>query len=180
MLYFWINKRPKFGQFYKATDIKWSAGPVKNHFFYFHPSKRDCSRLKGDCQRRADTGQPSKGPRFVYWCCPGVGKALSTENNPIRWMKVETTQLLFVQSTLNQSPNLSDRIQLVKFRFFIYSKLEPKISKIYRNLYISGKPRVWELTRCVYFRNTANTSEIMSWLGDMCFSLILMNVSYFL
>ena len=38
----------------------------KNHFFYFHPSKRDCSRLKGACQRRSDTGKPSKGSRFVY------------------------------------------------------------------------------------------------------------------
>ena len=51
--------------------------------FYFHPSKRDCSKLKGTCQQCGDTGQPSKGPKFVYWCCPGVGKALSTGNNPV-------------------------------------------------------------------------------------------------
>ena len=38
----------------------------RNHFVYFHPSKRDCSRLKGACQRHADTGQPSKGSKFVY------------------------------------------------------------------------------------------------------------------
>ena len=29
----------------------------RNHFFYFHPSKQNCSGLKGACQRRADTGQ---------------------------------------------------------------------------------------------------------------------------
>ena len=31
---------------------------IKNHSFYFRLSKRDCSGLKGACQRRADTGQP--------------------------------------------------------------------------------------------------------------------------
>ena len=94
-------------------------------------------------------------------------------------MKIETTQLLFVQSMLNRSTDLSGRIKLAKFGF-VYSQLEPKINKIYRNLYISGKPRVLELTRCVYFRNTANTSEIMSWFSDVCVSLILVNVSYFI
>ena len=95
-------------------------------------------------------------------------------------MKIETTEPLFVQSILNRSSDLSGRIKLVKFKLFIYSKLEPKINKIYRNLYISGQPRVRELTRCVYSRNMANTSEIMSWFSDVCFSLILVNVSYFL
>ena len=84
-------------------------------------------------------------------------------------MRIETTQLLFVQWMLNRSSDLSDRIKLAKFRLFIYSKLEPKISKIYRNSYISGKPRVWELTRCVYFRNTANTSEIITLLHKLHF-----------
>ena len=96
-----------------------------------------------------------------------------------QWMKIETTQLLFVQSMLNRSSDLSGRMKLAKFTLFIYSKLEPKINKIYRNLRISGKPRVRELTRCVYLRSTANTSEIMSWFSDVCFSLILVNVSYF-
>ena len=56
---------------------------MKTTLFIFFPSKRDCSKLKGACQPRADTGQPSKGLRFVYWRCPVVGKALSTRNNPV-------------------------------------------------------------------------------------------------
>ena len=69
-------------------------------------------------------------------------------------MKIEITQLhvLFVQSLLNQSSDLNSRIKLAKFKLSIYSKLEPKINKIYRHLYISEKPRVSELTQCVYFR----------------------------
>ena len=59
-----------------------------------------------------------------------------------QWMKIERTQLHFVQSMLKRSSDLSGRKQLAKFRLFIYSKLEPKINKIFRNLYISGKPRV--------------------------------------
>ena len=57
---------------------------------------------------------------------PGVGKALSTLDNLFRWMKIETTQLLFVQSLLNQLSDLSDHIKLAKVRLFIYSKLEPE------------------------------------------------------
>ena len=78
-------------------------------------------------------------------------------------MKIETTQLLFGQSMLNQSFDLRGGIELAKFRLFIYSKLEPEINKIYRNFSISGKPRNWGLTRYVNFGGAANTSEIMSW-----------------
>ena len=59
-----------------------------------------------------------------------------------RWMKIETMQLLFVQPILNQSSDLSGCIKLAKSRLLTYSKLEPKINKIYRNVYISEKPRV--------------------------------------
>ena len=31
-------------------------------------------------------------------------------------------------------------MKLAKFRLFIYPKLKPKINKIYKNMYISGKP----------------------------------------
>ena len=76
----------------------------------------------------------------------GVALVLSRPFQPetilFRWMKIETTQLLFVQSMLNRSSDLSGPIKQAKFRLFIYSKLEPKINKIYRNLYISEKPRV--------------------------------------
>ena len=59
ILCFWINEHPKCGQFYRVAEIKWSVRPdKKTHSFYFHLSKRDCSGLKGACQRRADTGQP--------------------------------------------------------------------------------------------------------------------------
>ena len=179
MLHFRINKHRNFGQFYRAAEIKWSVRLDKNHFFYFHSSKCDCSGLKGACQGRADTKQPSKGRGLFI----DVALVLARSFQPktiLFWMKIETTQLLFVQSMLNRSSDLSGRIKLAKFRLFIYSKLESKINKIYRNLYISEKPSVWELTRCVYFRNTPNTSEIMSWFSDVCFSLILVNVSYFL
>ena len=43
-----------------------------------------------------------------------------------RWMKIETTQLLFVQSMLNRLSDLSGRIKLAKIGLFIYSKVEPK------------------------------------------------------
>ena len=86
----------------------------KNYFFYFNPSKHDCSKLKGICQRHADTEQPSKGLRFVYWRCPGAGKALSIQNNPV---------------SMDENRN-------------------------------------------------NDTSEIMSWFSDVCFSLILVNVCF--
>ena len=89
-----------------------------------------------------------------------------------RWMTIETPQLLFVQSMLNWSSDLSSHIKLAKFRLFIYSKPEPKINKICRNLYVGEKPSVWELTWYVYFRNTPNMSEIVSWFSDVCFSLM--------
>ena len=53
-------------------------------------------------------------------------------------MKIETTQLLFVQSMLNRSSDLSGRMKLVKFGLFIYSKLEPKTTK-FIEIYISMK-----------------------------------------
>ena len=115
--------------------------------------------------------QPSKGPRFVTDVALVLAKPFQPETILFRSMKVETTQLLFVQSVLNRSSDLRDSLKLARFRLFIYSKLEPKTSTIYGSLYISGKPRVCEVTRCVYFRNTANTSEIMSWFSDVCFSL---------
>ena len=180
-LHFRINKQPKFGQLYGAAEIKWSVRLDKNQFFYFHPSKRDCSRLKSSCQRLADTGQPSKEPRFVYWHIALVlARPFQPKTILFRRMEIETTELLFVQSMLNRSSDLSGRIKLVKLKLFIDSKLEPKINKIYRNIYIGGKPGFWELTRHFYFRNTANVSESMSWFSDMYFSLILVNVSYFL
>ena len=64
-----------------------------------------------------------------------LAKSFQPETILFRWMKIETTQLLFVQSVVNQSSNLSDCIKLAKFSLLIYSKQEPKVSKIYRNLY---------------------------------------------
>ena len=57
-----------------------------------------------------------------------------TETILFQWMKIETTQLLFVQSMLNRSSDLSGCTRLAKFWLFINSKLEPKINKNYRNL----------------------------------------------
>ena len=92
-----------------------------------------------------------------------LARPFQTETILFRWMKIETTQLLFGQSMLNRSSDLRGGIKLAKFRLFIYSKLEPEINKIYRNFSTSGKSRIWGLTRCVYFGGAANTSEIMSW-----------------
>ena len=178
VLHFPINKYAKFGKFYRATEVKRSVPLDKNHFFHFHPSKRNCSRLKGTCQQLADTGHYHQNGRGLFIDIALVlARLFQPETILFQWMKIETTQLLFVQSMLNRSFDLSGGIKLAKIRLFYYSKLEPKINKIYRNLYISGKARVWELTRCVYFRNTANTSKIMSWFSDMCFSLIYL-ISY--
>ena len=41
------------------------------------------------------------------------------ETIPFRWMKVETTQLIFVQSMLIRSSDLKGHIKLAKFRLFI-------------------------------------------------------------
>ena len=86
-----------------------------------------------------------------------LARPFQTETILFQWMKIETTRLLFGQSMLNRSSDLRGCIELAKFRLFTYSKLEPEINKIYR------KPRIWGLTRCVYFGGAANTSEIMSW-----------------
>ena len=93
----------------------------KNHFFYFCPSKRDCSKLKGVWQRR---GNHPKGQGFFIGVAMVSARPFQPETILFRWMKIETTQLLFVQSMLNRSSDLSGRIKLAKFRLFIYSKLE--------------------------------------------------------
>ena len=73
-------------------------------------------------------------------------------------MKIE--KVVFIQT--NRSFDLSGPIKLAKFRVFIYSKIEHKISKIRRNLYTSGKVRISQLTRRIYFHNKTITSEIIS------------------
>ena len=138
MLHFRINKHPKFGQFYRTVEIKWSVCLDKNHFFYFHPSKRDCSRLKSACQRCADTGQHQNGQGFFVDVALLLARPFQPETILFRWMKIEIPQLLFVQSMLNRSSDLSGRVKLAKFRLFIYSKLEPKIKKIIE-IYVSVK-----------------------------------------
>ena len=142
MVHFRINKHPKFGQFYRVAEIKCSVRLDKNHCFYFHPSKPDCSRLKSACQRCADTGNHQKGRGLFIDVALVLARPFQTETILFRWMKIETTQLIFLQSMLNRSSDLSGRIKLAKFRLFIYSNLDPKLNKIYRNIYISGKPRV--------------------------------------
>ena len=58
ILCFWINKHPKCASFIGSRRSNDWFIRIKNHSFYFHPSKRDCSGLKGACQRCADTGKP--------------------------------------------------------------------------------------------------------------------------
>ena len=99
---------------------------IKNHFFYFHPSKHDCSGLKGACQRRTDTGQlvclmALFNDVFLMFVVLVLARPFQLETILFRWMKIETMQLLFIQSTLNRSSDLSSRIKLAKFRLFIYS-----------------------------------------------------------
>ena len=57
---------------------------------------------------------------------------------------------------------------------FIYSKLEPAINKLYRNVCISGKPRVWGINKmCLYWKYGQCERDCV-----MCvFLLILVNVS---
>ena len=55
-----------------------------------------------------------------------LARPFQSETILFRWMKIETTQLLFVQSMLNRSSDLTGRIKLAKFRLLICSKLEPK------------------------------------------------------
>ena len=62
-----------------------------------------------------------------------MARPFQPETILFQWIKLETTQLFFVQSMLNRSSDVSGRIKLAKFRLFIYSKLEPKINKTYRN-----------------------------------------------
>ena len=67
-----------------------------------------------------------------------------------------------VSIQVNRSFDLSGPIKLAKFKVFVYSKMEHKISKIRRNLYASEKPRIRQLKRYIYFHNTMITSEIIS------------------
>ena len=162
MLHFRINKNPKFGLFYKAAEIKWSVRLDKNHFgifIHWNAIVPDWKALANDALTPGN-GQKDRG--LLIDIALVLVRPFQPKIILLQWIKIETAQLLFVQWMLNQSSDLSGRIKLAKFRLFIYWKLKPKINKISRNLYISEKSRVWELTGCVYFRNTANTGEIMS------------------
>ena len=55
-----------------------------------------------------------------------------------RWMKIE--KVVFIQT--NRSFDLSGPVELAKFRVLIHSKMEHKINKIRRNLYVSGKLKI--------------------------------------
>ena len=134
MLHFWINKHPKSNQFYRAAEIKWLVHLDKNHFSIFIHQNMIVLDWKALAKNALTLGNHQRGRGLFIGLAPVLARPFQPETIIFRWMKIETTQLLFVQSMLNQSSDLSDRIKLAKFRLFIYSKLEPKISKIYRNL----------------------------------------------
>ena len=85
-------------------------------------------------------GNHQKGRGLFIDVALVLARPFQSKTIMFRWMEIETTQLFFVQSMLNRSSDLSGRIKLVKFRLFTYSKLEPKINKICRNLHISESP----------------------------------------
>ena len=78
-------------------------------------------------------GNHQKGQGLFIDIALVLARPFQSETILFRWMKMETMQLLFVQSLLNRSSDLSDPIKLTKIRLFIHSKLEPKINKIFRN-----------------------------------------------
>ena len=74
-----------------------------------------------------------------------------------RWMKTE--KVVFIQ--VNRSFDLSGPIKLATFSVFIHSKMEHKISKNRRNLYTSGKLRLFSQ----YDNHERNYKPV----NDMCF-----------
>ena len=93
---------------------------------------------------------------MLPWCWQGP---FNSKQFLFRWMKIETTQLLFVQSMLNRSSDLSGLIKLAKFRLFIrnWSLNKQNLKKFVHQ----WKAWVRKLTRYVYFGNTTNESEII-------------------
>ena len=113
--------------------------PTFSIFIHRNPTFLD---LKALINEALTPGNHQKGRGLSVDVVLVLARSFQPETILFRWMKIETTQLLFVQSMLNRSSDLSGRMKLAKFKLFIYSKLEPKINKIYRNLYVSEKPRV--------------------------------------
>ena len=85
-----------------------------------------------------------------------------------------------VATMLNRSSDLRGRMKLAKFRLFIYAKLKP--NKIHRNMYISVESPESENQQelCVFWKYQGQFERNYELVSDMCFSLILVNVSYFL
>ena len=79
--------------------------------------------------------------------------------------------MVFIQT--NRSFDLSGPIKLAKFRVFIYSKIEHKISKIRRNLYTSGKAQDLTINRMHLFSQYEDHERNYKPVSDMRFSLIL-------
>ena len=65
-----------------------------------------------------------------------LGKALSTQNNPVLKDENRNNAAAFVQLVLNQSSDLSSDIKLAKFRLFINQNWSLKFKKIVE-IYIS-------------------------------------------
>ena len=82
-------------------------------------------------------------------CQRVVGKRLLIQNNRVAMDEKRISG--FIQR--NRSFDLIGPIKLAKFRMFIYLKMEHKVDKNRRNLYTSGKSRIWQLTRCIYFHS---------------------------
>ena len=156
-----------------AAEIRWSVRHWLNEkqlcYFYFHPSKHDCFELKGPYQHQGNIVKQTSLNKLVVWCQGVIGKCLSVQNNCVAMD--ENRKVIFIQ--MNQSFDFSGPIKLTTFRVFIYSKMEHKINKIHRNLYTSGKLRIWQLTRHIYFHNMMITSEYYKSVDDMSFSLVL-------
>ena len=165
MLQLRINKQPKFDQFYTAAEIRWSVQRWLNekqlHCFYFHPSKQDCFELKGPCQHQGNIIKETSLNNAIKQtdclvCQRVVGKRLSIQNN--RVSIDENRRSGFYPN----EPIIWSQRPYTTCHIYLFQKMEHKINKICINLYTSGKLRIWQLTRCVYFHNTTITSEIKS------------------
>ena len=134
-LQFWINKRPKFGQFYTIAEVRWSVQHWLNKSSCVVSIFIHWNRIVSGWNSLANTRAASINKRRLLWWLPGsLASAFQSRTFTFRWMKID--KMVFIQT--NRSFDLSGPIKLAKFRVFIYSKMEHKINKIRRNLCTSG------------------------------------------
>ena len=136
MLHFGISKHPKFDHFYGVAEIKWSVRLDENHFFFCIRQNVIVLDWKALANGMLTPDNHQLGLGLFTDVALVLGKALSTQNNPVLKDENRNNAAAFVQLVLNQSSDLSSHIKLAKFRLFINQNWSLKFKKIVE-IYIS-------------------------------------------